>query len=178
MARLIKGPETDQHLKAFELYYGMGSSRSLPALAKEVGMSETAVKGWSRTFNWTKRIEDRDQEVAHELNRKAAKIAATRKMAYLDTINIGMEQFAEGLRNNTIQVRSVGDAEKLVNMYMKLIGETQIHQTNVMVVTAADIIKAEKQVRDVGGTTLDIDLSDYSISDAGEVDSPENNRLN
>lgn len=177
MARLIKGPESDQHMKAFELYYGMGSSRSLPALARELGMSETAVKGWSRTFNWTKRIEDRDQEVAHELNRKAAKIAASRKMAYLDTINIGMEKFEEGIKNGSIQVRSVADAEKLVNMYMKLIGESQIHQTNVMVITAADIIKAERQMKDVGGT-IDIDLGEYSVGDTGENDNTKDIRIN
>jgi hypothetical protein len=162
MARKLKGPETQQHRQAFEIYYGLGGSRSLQAVAREVGVSETAVRGWSRTFGWTARVEKRDTEVAEQVNKKAVRMAASRKIEYLDIINKGMKQFEEGLDSGTIKVRSVADAERLINMYIKLLGESQVNQTNVTIITASDIIKAERKVRE-GGGTIDIDISEYAI---------------
>ena len=166
MARKLKGPETQQHMHAFEIYYGLGKSRNLPSVAKEVGVSETTVRGWCRTFKWTDRVEKRDLEVAEQVNKKAVKIAATRKIEYLETIDKGMQQFRDGIEAGSIKVRSVADAERLVNMYIKLLGETQVNQTNVTIITASDIIKAERKVKEDGGV-IDIDISEY-IEESGQ----------
>ena len=45
-------------------------------------------------------------------------------------------------------------------MYIKLLGETQVNQTNVTIITASDIIKAERKVKEDGGV-IDIDISEY-----------------
>ena len=180
MARKIKGPETQQHMLAFEIYFGMGNTRTLACVAKEVGLSETTVRGWSRSFKWADRIEKRDTEVAEQVNKKAVKLAATHKIQYLETIDKGMKLFREGLDNGAIEVKSIADGERLVNMYVKLLGETQVNQTNVMIVTASDIIKAERKVNEDGGV-IDIDISEYLVDGectsriAEEIDSPDDN---
>ena len=165
MARKMIGTETQVHHHAFEIYYGMGSSRTLAAVAQEMGLSKTTIDSWSRSFKWQERVERRDNEIAEQVNRKAVRLAAARKIEYLDSVHEGMRQFDQGLKDGTIKVKSVGDAEKLVNMYIKLIGENQVSQTNVMIITASDIIKAERRLNDGGAEPIDIDLTEYGIED-------------
>ena len=172
MARKVVGQETQEHRHAFEMYFAMGDSRSLAAVATETGKSITTISSWSRSFGWTERVEKRNSEVAEQINKKAVKQAATRKIEYLNTIHKGMKQFEDGLKDGTIKVKSVGDAEKLVNMYMKLIGESQVNSTTVTLITAHDIIMAERRSRDDGDTRTEvpnIDLSAYTAGDTIDV---------
>lgn len=61
--------ETLRHKEAFEYYYSLGPTRSIPQVARQYSVSVAAVKKWSRAFNWQERIEQRDIENA----RRAAK---------------------------------------------------------------------------------------------------------
>lgn len=173
MARKVIGQETQEHRHAFEIYFAMGDARSLSAVATETGKSMTTISSWSRSFGWAERVEKRNSEVAEQINKKAVRQAATRKIDYLNTIHKGMEQFQQGLEDGTIKVKSVGDAEKLINMYMKLIGESQVNSTTVTLITARDIIVAERKARNDGESESAevpiIDLSNYTGGDTIDV---------
>lgn len=142
-------------------------------MATETGKSMTTISSWSRSFGWAERVEKRNSEVAEQINKKAVRQAATRKIDYLNTIHKGMEQFQQGLEDGTIKVKSVGDAEKLINMYMKLIGESQVNSTTVTLITARDIIVAERKARNDGESESAevpiIDLSNYTGGDTIDV---------
>lgn len=54
--------EKTLHRRAFNKYFDMGPSRSLPRVADHFGVSIAAAKQWSRSHGWKARVKARDEE--------------------------------------------------------------------------------------------------------------------
>ena len=69
--------ETLRNKEIFELYYSIGSKRSLEKLRDKLHQNSTetapslrTLKSWSKAFNWQKRIEQRDIEIENKLEKR------------------------------------------------------------------------------------------------------------
>lgn len=72
--------ETTKQFEAFQVYRDMGTSRSIRAVAEELGKSETLIGRWSSANEWVARCEEWDMEqdrIAREAQKK--EIVAMRK---------------------------------------------------------------------------------------------------
>ena len=59
MSRLLKA-EQPHHLRAFEFYNALGDKRSFALVAAEMGINVNTAKLWSRSFDWKRRIAERE----------------------------------------------------------------------------------------------------------------------
>ena len=141
--------ETLRNKEIFELYYSIGSKRSLSKLRDKLLSLESpsnvpslkTLKRWSKAFNWQKRIEQRDIEIGNKLEKKTNKIVLNTKADYRKEIQNSMKvlkgairtAFTKGIDGKlklNIAVTSINDlnqiinsTEKLIKLDMDLIGE-------------------------------------------------------
>ena len=74
--------ETLRHQEAFNYYYLMGSTRNLLKVCRIAGVSEAAIKKWSKSFNWQKRIIERDKKNAAAIEEATDKKLVVDKIEY------------------------------------------------------------------------------------------------
>ncbi|MFW9872696.1 MAG: hypothetical protein ACFFG0_06295 [Candidatus Thorarchaeota archaeon] len=134
-----------RHIEAFEYYYVLGDKRTLRAVGKKFKVSEQSVSKWSASFNWHKRVEQRDIEIATKLERKTNRTILNTKADYRKEIKNNLlivkallssaikEIKAESIKaNNVYDVNNLLTAfEKLVNLDLKLIGEAEQLDVNI-----------------------------------------------
>ena len=127
--------ENPNHIKVFELYYTMGSNRSLAKLYQKYPNDMpklVTLKSWSKAFNWQQRVEQRDIEnnkaLEDKLKPETNKAIVNSKADYRAEIKTQMG-ILKALLNNVIQdikdkniftVKCVNELEKVVNSYEKL----------------------------------------------------------
>jgi len=125
--------------KAFELYYAMGSKRSMPPLAKEIDRAPMQLYNWQRKYYWKERILARDFIQTKEL-----RLAATRDVTEMKNA------FAERLRNTIttyfrtdskhgdimdIPIKNMADLTLAIKNWLLLSGEaTDIHSVRIEIV--------------------------------------------
>ena len=63
--------ETLRHRGAFDFYYLLGENRSLQAVASKFRTSKQTVGNWSASFNWRKRVLQRDRSNAQALEARS-----------------------------------------------------------------------------------------------------------
>ena len=127
--------ENPNHIKVFELYYTMGSDRSLIKLHQkypDVTPKIDTLKNWSKAFNWQQRVEQRDIEnnksLENKLKPETNKVIVNSKADYRAEIKtqIGilkaiLNKVIQDFKNNEIlDVDNVKDLEKVINSYEKL----------------------------------------------------------
>lgn len=78
--------ETLRHQKAFDFYYALENKRSFPKVAREFTVSKESIKKWAKSFNWKKRIQQRDAENAKKLEQKTDRIIVDTKANYRQMI--------------------------------------------------------------------------------------------
>ena len=127
--------ENPNHIKVFELYYTMGSHRSLAKLyqtyPKDMPKLVT-LKSWSKAFNWQQRVEQRDIEnnkaLEDKLKPETNKVIVNSKADYRAEIKtqIGIlkailnKVIQDFKKNEILDVENVKDLEKVINSYEKL----------------------------------------------------------
>ena len=127
--------ENPNHIKVFELYYTMGSNRSLAKLCQKYPNDMpklVTLKSWSKAFNWQLRVEQRDIEnnksLENKLKPETNKVIVNSKADYRAEIKtqIGilkaiLNKVIQDFKNNEIlDVDNVKDLEKVINSYEKL----------------------------------------------------------
>lgn len=115
--------ETLRHREAFEYYYSLGPTRSLPQVARQYSVSVAAVKKWSKAFNWQERVEQRDIENARRLEEKTNETIVAAKANYRKIIKAAIGRWVKRFQGGEIDVESVWDLERLVKLDLLLIGE-------------------------------------------------------
>jgi len=150
--------ETLRNKEIFELYYSIGSKRSLEKLLDKLHQNSTetapslrTLKSWSKAFNWQKRIEQRDIEIGNKLEKKTNKIVLNTKADYRKEIQNSMKvlkgairtAFTKGIDGKlklNIAVTSINDlnqiinsTEKLIKLDMDLIGEGTDEEIKIIV---------------------------------------------
>ena len=124
MAELSK--ENGLQREAFEIYYQLGENRSLRKVADKVGRTERTVAGWSRTFNWVDRVNQREIEDAkNNATDKALLNSQTTdvKTRYRIMINNLMAMASRKIAKGELSIRNVQDFERVVKLDMLLMGE-------------------------------------------------------
>ena len=116
--------ETLKHTEAFELFYGMGSERSLQKLSSALHISRQALTNWSRQFNWQDRVQLRDANNAKRLEAKTDTKIVDDKAKMLSIVKYGLNVFSEKLKKGQIEITSIADLDKLVKNALLLQGES------------------------------------------------------
>lgn len=115
--------ETLRHKDAFEFYYALGEKRSYKQVAERFGTSKTTVYNWANRYNWAERIEQRDIEIARQLEQKTNTTITNEKARYRTIIKRAIHQFAKKLDQGDVDISSVNDLDKLIKLDLLLMGE-------------------------------------------------------
>jgi len=127
--------EKPKHIKIFELYYSMGSDRSLNKLHQKYPKDTPTIdtlKNWSRAFNWQARVEQRDIEnsraLEDKLKPKTNKIIVNTKADYrteikaqLGILKALLNKVIKDIKNESaFDIGSVNELKDIINSYEKL----------------------------------------------------------
>jgi hypothetical protein len=130
--------ETLRHKEAFEYYYSLGLTRTLPQVDQKFTVSLTSVKNWSIAFHWQERIEQRDIEIGKGLEAKTNETILNTKADFraeikvqLSIFKVMLNKLIEKFKNNEgLEIENLDNLKivvdsyiKLVSLYLTLIGE-------------------------------------------------------
>lgn len=117
--------------EAFEYYYSLGDKRSLDQVARHVLKTPCTVSNWSSSFNWQKRVQQRDIDVAQQLQVRNIKEIANTKANYRKVLQALVKKFIDNLQADKVEMNKVGDLERVLKLDMLLMGEvSEITQVN------------------------------------------------
>lgn len=114
--------EGEHHKKAFELYYAHGEKRSLPRLAKELGVSVAALKVWSRSFSWRTRLRERDAQVARQLADQSSHRGQAENERNLKIVRAALTLLARAITSGDL--KQLGELDRLIRLEEHLMGIT------------------------------------------------------
>ena len=143
MAELNK--ETKLQKEGFEIYYALGSRRSLKLVAEQVNRTERCVAGWSRDYNWVDRVKQREIEDArnegvNSLNRETTDV----KTRYRILINNLMAKASQYIAEGKLAIRNIQDLERVVKLDLLLMGEATSRDDNAGG-NVTELSKADKE---------------------------------
>ena len=121
--------ETLKQLQAFELWI---IKRDLRAVGRELGVGKSAIRHWSKSFDWKNRARQRDAGIARKLARKTDQTIVQVKAKYHTMINKIVEALCRhhlgkdltSLRNP--EKTTLTDLERLVRLDLMLLGEPDL----------------------------------------------------
>lgn len=107
--------EKERHAQAFEFYYALGADRDLSQVAARFHVSPQAVGAWSRAFDWSKRLSERERIVRDLTAQKAIEDEAQSRADALKICRAIQIRFAQNLHNQTaiVTARDFSEAVKL-----------------------------------------------------------------
>lgn len=139
--------ETTAQKEAFEIYYALGSKRSLKVVAQQAGKTERTVAGWSRSFNWRARITQREIDEAN--NRETNNISAQTmdvRTRYRIIMNNLIARATEKMAKGELEIKSISDMERVVKLDLLLMGEAteKVDRNGVVEFSKADRDRFDK----------------------------------
>lgn len=108
--------ESAQAYEAFTIYLGMGTERSLNAVARQLSKSLQLIKRWSREKDWQERVRAYDNDIEREARKKAI---ADRKAMTERHIGIAMQlqkKALEALGSLSVEDMSPKDIKEYIKM--------------------------------------------------------------
>lgn len=111
-----------KHLEAFEFYYALGSDRNLKSVAQKFNKGVRTVEGWASKEKWQDEVRNRNFALvrANRDNNLLAQQEEAKDYKKLARALLG--QYMEKIKKEQIEIKSVGDLERLVNVIGKLNG--------------------------------------------------------
>lgn len=137
--------ESLEQIRAFDYYFALGESRSLPQVAAHMGRSRVTIKKWSSKFNWADRVRDRDREVGQELIERTNERILDLEELNRQTIGQLTEKFAEDVRSGKIRASSIQDYERIFKMAQSL-GPGDGSSSDGNLGSLAEIIKQSAEI--------------------------------
>jgi len=107
--------EHDRHKRAFEIYYSQSGSRSHDRVARELSVSLATVKGWSRSFSWQRRIDERDAQVAREVADRSLQSGVEETERNLKIVRVALMKLAKGIADGKVKMQ-LGDLDRLIRL--------------------------------------------------------------
>jgi hypothetical protein len=114
--------ETLEMREMFEYYYTMGAERSFQKVGDKYKVSQTSIKRYAKSFNWTTRVEQRDLTNSAELERRTNEVVVNSKARYREIIKDLTDDFARRVTAGSIKINSVKAFVELVNLDLDLMG--------------------------------------------------------
>ncbi len=74
--------ETLKHQEAFQLFCTLGAKRSYNEVARMLGVSSNSVNKWAKSFDWKRRVQERDSTVVGRLEKEIDETIAQTKARY------------------------------------------------------------------------------------------------
>lgn len=119
--------EKERHRLAFERYAAMGPGRSLTRLAKEMNVSESAVKQWSRELRWTERLEARSREAAENLAKESVRDEVDERKGDEQMVRLSLVTIAKALVEGRIKP-TLADLDRMLRLKRGLAAEQRGHE--------------------------------------------------
>jgi hypothetical protein len=107
--------ETERHQRSFEVYWGLGPQRSLRAAALKIGVSEAAVKSWSKAFSWGQRVADREDAVSGLVRERTTRTEVDRRARNRQIVQAGIIATARAIADGVVRP-TMGDLDRLVRL--------------------------------------------------------------
>lgn len=107
--------EQEHHKKAFEYYFSMGETRNYGKVARKFGVSQQSIKLWGRSFNWKKRINERDAEVVRIMASKAIASEVSNRTRNLQIVRMALVQLAKAIADDKIKM-TLADLDRLIRL--------------------------------------------------------------
>lgn len=111
--------ETPRHQRAFETFFGLGTQRTLGALAELEGISLASAKLWSRTFNWAGRVAERDAALAAAVEEKTARVSIDRHTRNRKILEAGILRGARAVADGEVKP-SLADIARFMTLEAEL----------------------------------------------------------
>jgi len=115
--------ETLRHSEAFEYYYSLGSSRSIPQVSHRYTISVPAVKKWSDEFNWQDRVQLRDVEIAKRIENKTNTSIVNEKAKLLNIVKKTIADAVPKINSQKLGISTMTDLLRTIDTALKLMGE-------------------------------------------------------
>jgi hypothetical protein len=126
--------ETLRHREAFNYFYSLGGKATKPNATKvseKWQINERTFWRWYKAFNWQKRVEQRDIEIAKELDKKNSSDVLNSKADYREIIRQTVELYKKKLKEGSIKIYRPQDLKTLAELDLLMMGEaTDISQVN------------------------------------------------
>jgi hypothetical protein len=119
--------ETAKHKQAFEAYYAMKPYRSLTKLAKMLGRSKNTTRNWSREFEWQRRCEERDRDVAKVVTSKTIQEEVEARVRNKAIVQLALVTLARQISQGKVR-GTLSDLDKLVRLEAFLDGQADSRQ--------------------------------------------------
>jgi hypothetical protein len=113
--------ETPKKLEAFEQYYALGDSRSLPQLSATTGIALRTLERWSKELSWQQRLLARKNEEIAAARAAAKKEAAALARRRLRNAQLLQEAGLAILAKSDITSLSPGDARRSLQVALAMI---------------------------------------------------------
>jgi hypothetical protein len=107
--------EREHHEKAFEFYYALGEGRNYGQVAEEFSASLGTVKLWGRSFDWGRRIAERDANVARAMADRTMKDGMERGLRNSKLIEMALVRVAKAIAEGEVKM-TVSDLDRLIRL--------------------------------------------------------------
>ena len=112
--------ETLRLQEAFDYYYSLGEDRSYKKVAEKFNVALGTVTRWAGSFNWQRRVVERDRKIALQMQRELDKQIFEDKKSYRKIIQGTINKYVENFKAGKIEVTSIKDLIALIECDTKL----------------------------------------------------------
>jgi transposase len=123
--------ETPRQERAFEVYYGLGYGRSYESVARKLGVSVSTTKLWGRTFEWQRRVRERDLDVARTVADRTIKGETEHKDRQLQIVHMALLQVAKAVAEGKVKA-NISDLDRLIRLERFLSNEPDSRTEHVI----------------------------------------------
>lgn len=107
--------EQEHHKRAFEHYYALGEKRSYQHVAEQMGVSPSTVKLWSRSFDWRRRIHERDAQIARTVADRVIQSGIEEHDRNRKIVTMALMKLAKGIAEGKVKMQ-MGDLDRLIRL--------------------------------------------------------------
>ena len=137
--------EQPHHERAFEHYYGIGEKRSYDKITTEFSVSLSTVKLWGKSFNWKRRVKDRDIQIAREMASRTLGDEVNHRERNLQIVHMALVQLAKAVADGQVKM-NLGDLDRLIRLEAFLRDEPDSRQEIIV----ADLrTKSDEELREM-----------------------------
>jgi hypothetical protein len=107
--------EQEHHRKAFELYASQGHGRSYEKVAEALSVSVAGVKKWGRTFDWRRRLQERELETARQIADRTLQTTISDQERYRKIVRMAVTKLAKAIAEDRVKLQAA-DLDRLIRL--------------------------------------------------------------
>ena len=107
--------EQDHHRKAFDLYASHGHGRSYEKVAEALRVSVAGVKKWGRTFDWRRRLQERELDTARQIADRTLQTTITDQERYHKIVRMAVTKLAKAIAEDRVRLQAA-DLDRLIRL--------------------------------------------------------------